>query len=155
MDAITRMLIEHECRKLSDLYCKHLDHRSPEEFANLYAEDAVYKPAVQPDPIVSREKILAWFHTYPATRMVRHLSTNQVVEVIDENNAKGTSYAITFREPDPQEGKISSQSTPRAVVEYVDTYKRTDDGWKFASRYYNIDFLQADETNRPPRTHSL
>jgi hypothetical protein len=155
VDAITRMLIEHDCRKLSDLYCKHLDHRNPDGFASLFTEDAVYKPAIQPVPIETRARILEWFHTYPADRTVRHLSTNQVVDVIDERTAKGTSYALTFREAKPEEGKISSQTNPRAVVEYVDTYRRTDDGWKFATRYYNIDFLQADETNRPPRTHSL
>ncbi len=75
--------------------------------------------------------------------------------MIDETTAKGTSYAITFREPDPKEGEISARSNPRAVVEYIDTYKRTTDGWKFSSRFYNIDFLQADETNRPPRTMSI
>lgn len=155
MDDITRMLIEYECRKLSDLYCRYLDHKDPDAFANLYTEDAVYKPAIQPDPIVGRTNILEWFHKYPTTRLVRHLATNKLVEVIDENNAKGTSYAVTFREPDPKDGRISVRASPRAVVEYTDTYRRTDDGWKFASRYYNIDFLVEEESNRPPRTTGL
>lgn len=155
MDALNRMLIEHECSKLSDLYCRHLDFRDPEAFANLYTEDALYKPAIQPAPIVGRARILEWFHTYPANRTVRHLATNKLIEVLDADNARGTSYAVTFREPDPRDGEISSRSTPRAVVEYVDTYRRTEDGWKFATRYYNIDFLQGDEPNRPPRTAGL
>lgn len=155
MDDVTRMLIEYQCAKLSDLYCKYLDHRDPEAFANLYTEDAVYKPAIQPVPIVGRDNILSWFHNYPAARFLRHLATNKLVDVIDENTAKGTSYAVTFREPNPKEGEISSRSSPRAVVEYVDTYRRTEDGWKFATRFYNIDFLVAEETNRPSRTTSL
>lgn len=151
MDDISRMLIEHQCGKLADLYCKYLDHKDPEAFADLYTEDAVYKPAIQPVPIVGRDRILEWIRAYPSSRMVRHVSTNQIVEVIDQNSAKGTSYAITFREPNPQEGEVSTRTAPRAVVEYVDTYRRTADGWKIASRYYNIDFLEGEETNRPSR----
>lgn len=155
MDPLARMLIEHECGKLSDLYCKYLDHRDAEAFAGLYTEDALYKPAIQPKPIIGRDSILAWFHTYPADRTVRHLATNKLVEVIDETTARGTSYALTFREPSPQDGKISERTTPRAVVEYVDTYRKTGSRWKFSSRYYNIDFLVAEESNRPPRTESV
>lgn len=149
LDDISRMLIEHQCARLSDLYCEHLDHRNPDAFARLFTEDASYKPAIQPTPIVGREDILRWIHSYPKDRFVRHLATNRLVEPIDGNSARGTSYALTFREPNPREGAISIRSMPRALVEYVDTYRRTEDGWKFASRYYNFSFLDNEETNRP------
>lgn len=149
MDDLARMLIEYQCAKLADLYCEYLDHRNPEAFADLYTEDAIYKPAIQPVPIVSRVKILEWIHAYPKDRHVRHLATNRLVEVVDENRARGTSYALTFREPSPKSGIISGRSMPRSVVEYVDTYRRTGQGWKIATRYYNFSFLQEDETNRP------
>lgn len=155
MDEISRMLAEHQCQKLSDLYCRHLDYKDPEAFAAIFTEDAVYKPAIQPRPIVGRDNIRQWCHDYPSTRFLRHLSTNQIVEVLDETRAKGTSYAITFREPDPRPDQISGRSTPRAVVEYVDTYRKTGDGWKIATRFYNIDFLDSEETNRPKRTNAL
>jgi hypothetical protein len=35
------------------------------------------------------------------------------------------------------------------LVEYTDTFILTDGGWRFATRFYNIYFLQADEENRP------
>ena len=119
---------------------------------DIYAEDAVYKPAVEPEPIVGRAAILDWIRAYPSHRLGRHVATNQSVTIIDADNATGRSYAIVFREPEPKEGVISSNVTPRSLVEYADTYKRTPEGWKIAKRFYNFDFLDAQETRRPPRT---
>lgn len=155
MDDLTRMLIEHSCQKLSDLYCRHLDYKDPDAFAAIFTEDARYKPAIRPEPVVGRANIRQWCDEYPSSRFLRHLSTNQIVEVIDETTARGTSYAITFREPEPKAGAISIRSTPRAVVEYVDTYRKTGEGWKIATRFYNIDFLDAEESNRPGRTTGI
>lgn len=149
MDDLARLVIENECQKLATLYCTHLDHLNPEAFANLFAEDALYKPAVEPEPIAGRAAILEWIYRYPKARLGRHLSTNQIVEVIDENNAKGSSYAVVFREPNPQPDVLSDRVTPRSMVEYTDTYRRTPEGWRFARRFYRIDFMQAEEARRP------
>jgi SnoaL-like domain len=149
VDELRRLAIENECRKLTILYCQYLDHPNPEAFAELYTEDALYKPAVEPVPIQGRAKILEWIRNYPKKRLGRHLATNQIVEVLDENNATGSSYAIVFREPNPQEGVLSARVIPRSVCEYTDTYRRTSAGWRIASRSYEIDFLQEEETRRP------
>jgi hypothetical protein len=154
MDDLSRLAIEHECQKLMSRYCNHLDHGESEAFAGLYAEDAVYKPAAAPEPIVGRAAILDWARAYPKHRLGRHLSTNQVVEVEGPDRATGSSYAVVFREPDPQAGVLSTRVVPRSVVEYRDEFRRTDEGWLFASRYYTIDFLQAEESNRPDRPAS-
>lgn len=149
MDEMKRLVIENECRKLTILYCQHLDHPDSGAFANLYAEDALYKPAVEPIPIVGRTKIREWMSNYPRHRLGRHMATNQLIDVIDENNATGSSYAIVFREPNPEEGVLSGRVTPRSVAEYSDVYCRTAEGWKFARRTYQIKFMQEEETRRP------
>lgn len=149
MDDIQRMLIENECRKLTVLYCRHLDHLDPEAFADLYTEDAIYKPAVEPVPIVGRTNILAWIRKYPDVRLGRHVATNQLVDVVNEDEATGTSYAIVFREPNPEMGVISTRVIPRSFVEYKDIYRRTEKGWAIASRFYRFNFLQDEEARRP------
>lgn len=149
MDDIARMAIEHACTKLTILYCRHLDHLDPEAFADLYTEDALYKPAVEPEPIVGRSNILAWIRRYPKERLGRHLATNQIVDVIDADTATGSSYALVFREPAPADGLISTRVTPRSMVEYKDSYRRTPQGWRIAARIYRFNFLQEDETRRP------
>ena len=149
MDETNRVVIENECRKLTILYCQHLDHIDPEAFANIYTEDALYKPAIEPVPIIGRANILAWIHRYPKHRVNRHCAMNQLVEVIDENNATGSSYVVNFREPNPQAGVLSARVTPRSVVEYTDKYRRTEQGWRISSRTYQILFMQEEETRRP------
>src|SRR4051794_14246617 len=139
-DDLKRLIIENECKKLTVLYCHHLDHADPTAFASLYSNDASYKPAVEPVPIAGRAKIREWMEKYPKHRLGRHVAANQIVEVIDEDNARGTSYAVVFREPDPEVGVVSSRVIPRSVVEYIDTYRRTAEGWRFASRSYEIYF---------------
>ena len=149
MDELQRIVIEHECRKLMSLYCHHIDHQDAEGFAGLYAEDAYYKPAAAPAPILGRPAILDWIKAYPGHRLGRHLTTNEIVEVVDAEHATGSCYAVVFRDPDPQPGVLSDRVTPRSVCEYRDEFRRTADGWRFSRREYRIDFLQAEETNRP------
>lgn len=149
MDDARRLFIENECRKLTILYCQHLDHLDPEAFAGIYTEDAIYKPAAEPQPIVGRAKILEWIHRYPKHRLGRHCAMNQLVDVIDEDHAVGTSYAVVFREPNPQPDVLSARVTPRSMVEYTDKYRRTSQGWRIASRVYRINFMQEEESRRP------
>jgi len=149
MDSIDRVVIEHDCIKLMSLYCHYLDHPDPDGFAGIYTEDAMYKPAARPEPVYGRTAIRDWMAAYPADRLGRHVSTNQVVTVVDEQHATGRSYAIVFREPSPQEGVVSDQVTPRSVVEYFDQFRLTDEGWRISERYYQVQFMQADEPVRP------
>jgi len=149
MQDTQRLIIENECRKLTILYCQHLDELNPEAFANIYTEDALYKPAAEPIPIIGRERILEWINRYPKHRLGRHCATNQLVNVIDENNATGSSYAVVFREPNPQPGILSSRVTPRSFAQYTDRYRRTPEGWLIASRTYQVHFMQEEETRRP------
>jgi hypothetical protein len=149
MNPAQRMLIEHECRKLMVAYARCLDRGDAEGFANLYTEDAMYKPAINPEPIYGRQAILQWAYAYPKGRLTCHISTNEFVEVVDETHATGSAYCVTFREPIPRPDAVSDAVTPRAVVEYFDTFLRTDEGWRFASRYYQMRFMQPSETNRP------
>jgi hypothetical protein len=149
VDDVQRLSIESECIKLANLYCWYLDRPDSAGFASIYTEDAIYKPAIEPVPIVGRAAILAWIEAYPKDRLGRHISTNQIVEVIDEDNASGVSYAIVFREPEPQDDAISTRVIPRSVLEYVDSYRRTTEGWKISERYYRVLFWQAEQTVRP------
>ena len=149
MDALNRLTIENECHKLAVLYCWHIDHLDPQAFADLYTEDAHYKPSVEPEPIVGRQAILRWIEGYPKDRLARHVSTNQYVEMVDDDHAVGTSYAIVFREDQPQAGAVSVNSAPRSVVEYVDRYRRTPGGWRISERIYRMLFLEDGAALRP------
>ena len=143
MNDLTRMLIEHECRRLMLLYCQHVDHLAPEAFANLFTEDAYYNPAAHPE-MNGQAEILNWIKAYPKNRRARHCSVNQLVNVVDAENATGTSYAMVFRQEDPLEGTPSPNVAPRAIVEYRDKFRHTAKGWRIAERQYQYDFLKTE-----------
>lgn len=149
MDELRRMLIEHQCRKLMVRYCYHIDRRDAAGFAGIFTEDGMYKPAAEPAPLHGRRAILEWVRAYPPDRFGRHVCTNALVEVIDEDHARGTSCGVVFREPQPRDGEISTRVTPRSVIEYFDTFRRTPHGWRIASRYYQVQFMEAGESIRP------
>jgi hypothetical protein len=149
MNDLERMLAEHQCSKLMTLYCHYLDHPDPDGFAGIWAEDGMYKPAALREPMYGRQAIRDWMAAYPRNRLGRHVTTNQLVQVVDEDHATGRSYAVVFREPEPREGVLSSQVVPRSVVEYFDEFRRTDEGWRIAERYYQVQFMQAEEKVRP------
>ena len=89
-----------------------------------------------------RDEILTWISDYPRDRLARHVSSNQVVDVIDSDNAKGRSHAVAYRQEQPVAGTPSEKVVPRAIVEYYDTFRRTADGWRIASREYQYTFLK-------------
>lgn len=149
MDIVRRLEIEHACSRLATLYCHHIDHGNAEGFVDLWTEDGVYQPAARSEPIVGRDAIRQWVRAYPAHALTRHVTANHLVEVVDEDTAVGTSYTLVFREPHPVPGEISSRMSPRSFVEYVDSYRRTPDGWRFARRVYRFLFLQEGEPTRP------
>ncbi|MBC9226488.1 hypothetical protein GL325_09155 [Aeromicrobium sp. 636] len=149
MNDLDRLCIEHECTKLMTLYCLHLDHPDADGFAGIFTQDALYKPAARPEPVRGRYAIRAWLEAYPRDRLGRHVSTNQVVDVLDEDHARGRSYGVVWREPEPRAGVVSSNVSPRSLVEYFDEFVRTDEGWRISFRYYQLNFMHADEVVRP------
>ena len=64
--------------------------------------------------------------------------------------SSGKSSLVKALLPGSQPSIDVAGGTTRSLVEYTDTYRRTAEGWKIATRYYNFNFLQADEPRRPP-----
>ena len=91
-----------------------------------------------------RAEILNWIKVYPRNRLARHCSTNQIVDVIDADNAVGNSYAMVFRQYDPVEGVPFGNVTPRSLSDYKDKFRRTEDGWRIAERQYQYGVLKEE-----------
>jgi len=143
MDAVQRMLIQQECAGVIVQYAHKVDHLDVEGFVNLFTKDAVYKQAAQDKPWIGHDQIRAWIKTYPRDQTVRHVASNILVDVIDENHAKASSYTTVYKSAPNQAGQPSPRTTPRCVVEYLDEFIRQPDGWKIKSRHYNYQFFNA------------
>jgi hypothetical protein len=134
MDDIQRLIIERACESLVIDYAVHLDHKRPDAFAGLFTDDAHFKHPRLQDAIIGSAKIRQWLAAYAPDILIRHVTANIRVHVVDADHATGTSYTTAYRLAG-HNGKLPApQPGPYCIVEYEDRYRRTRDGWKIAHR---------------------
>lgn len=131
-----RLRIAAECSKLPLLFAQYADNGDHAALAALFTEDCIFARPFQPDyPFHGRERVQAIFRDRPPI-LVRHIVTNVLVEVISEQEAKGTNYLTMLS------SHVSVQPPQEAGGLYVggfeDHYVNTPEGWRFASRYGQV-----------------
>jgi hypothetical protein len=139
MTELERMQIEWECGRLIKAYCNHVDERNYEAFIALFTEDARWETQ-SGGYMQGHSEFRAYLERRSATSLVRHVSTNALVEAIDDTHARGQSYITLFRDSDYNGIGTSAQIAPVLVGEYHDTYIRKDGQWFFESRFTKIIF---------------
>jgi hypothetical protein len=142
------MLIEHSCCRLIHKYAFGIDHRDIEGFVNIFTKDASYKLALEPKALIGHDAIRKWLTNYPPDMLVRHVPSTMVVDVIDANNAVGTSYTAVYKQPHHSGDKPSGRTLPRGVVEYHDTFVRAPEGWRIKARENIFLFFNEDGVPR-------
>jgi ketosteroid isomerase-like protein len=149
MDDLARLLAERECGKLPLLFAKYADNGDHAALAQLFTEDCAFARPFQPDhPFYGRDRVQAIFRDRPPI-LVRHIVTNVLVEVISETEARGTNYLAMLSshasiEPPQEAGALY-------VGGFEDTYVKTADGWKFATRAGRVALhLGGSMPNIPP-----
>lgn len=129
------LAIEHACVRLQTQYCVCADCCDIEGFVSLFTEDASIKVPEHP-AFVGRAAIRASMQALAATGVtMRHIMTNSLVDVRDNNNATGLCYLIAYGSTAPADASgWRPMETPGTVGHYEDEFRRTSDGWRFASR---------------------
>lgn len=129
MNAEQRRAIEQDCARLIALYANLNDAARWDDVAALYSQGGrMARPTAPDDWIEGRDAILAAFLARPA-RTTRHICSNVVVDVLNENEAVGTSAMLLFTgEPAPKVGS------------FHDRFIRTEAGWRFSERRGSMTF---------------
>ena len=133
MNDLERLAIEHACMKLMVGYCVHADHDQADEFAALFAEDGVWVQGSGGE-IRGRDALRAYIRGRPGRTLTRHMITNLLVDVVNDNAATGIAYALVFRDRDYDGSGSAAMRAPGSVVEYRDEFTRTPEGWKIQRR---------------------
>ena len=76
-------------------------------------------------------------------RMSRHVCTNLLIDVIDENNATGVVYVTLFRHDGDPARRVSYRGLPDVIGEYRDSFVRTAEGWRFKRREIHVSFSKS------------
>lgn len=140
---LQRLLDENACEKLISEYCHLVDFGNASAIADLFTSDGSWTgPGVT---MIRQEDIRAGFERREAVakRQSRHLCTNVLIRV-NGDEATGLCYLLNFRH-DSSTGVAESpapSSLPKYVGEYRDLFVRTTDGWRFATRRFDLAFLR-------------
>ena len=127
MERLDRFEAELACSRLVALYGRASDGGRGVE--DLFAEDGVLHIYQR---LQGREAMRAARELRPKNMLTRHITTDVVIDMVDEDHARGSCYVTAYVLP---EGG-SELGLPAVVGEYTDEFVRTEAGWKFASRVF-------------------
>jgi hypothetical protein len=145
----TRLRIELECTRLQQRYAVYADHREGEKFTELFAEDGSVEVPDAP-PFVGHDAIRASIEALNALPLTyRHVITNSVIDVVDEDHATGICYLVVFNsDASADESGARPMRLPSTVGEYHDTFRRTAKGWRIQTRRLERVFRNPEDPMR-------
>lgn len=134
------------CERLSMDFMSFVDARRYEELVALFVPDGVFgNPA---GTARGHAELRAFMERRPAGIVTRHLCTTVRIEPPVNGRTTGSSAAMMFRaETAAAPGAVPQAPSVAAVVDYADSFVKTADGWRFASRSASLVF---DLLAQPP-----
>lgn len=132
MNDSERRTIEQQCRDLVVQLCQLSDHGEREKSVDLFTADGTWIRGGK--PFKGRAEMLQSFRSSP-TQVIRHLTSNILITVKDDNSAEGVTYYLAFHnDPGTAEPKLPLPLEPFSLGEWHDKFTRTPAGWRFSHR---------------------
>jgi hypothetical protein len=135
MDALQTLLAENEIMGLKARYCRFLDTKDWDGLTSLFLEDAVLD--VEQDtgnpPIHGRAGIIEQIRVAVIDAATSHQVHTPEISLMSNDRAEGI-WAMQDRVVwHPSKSPIPGVASITGYGQYHETYRRLDDGWKFAS----------------------
>ena len=133
MNDSERRTIEQQCRDLVVQLCQLSDHGEREKSVDLFTQDGTWIRGGK--PYKGREEMLQSFRGSP-TQVIRHLTSNILITVKDDNAAEGVTYYLAFHnDPGTAQPKLPLPlEPPFSLGEWHDKFVRTPAGWRISHR---------------------
>ncbi|MDB5392844.1 MAG: hypothetical protein JWM91_350 [Rhodospirillales bacterium] len=127
-----RFAIEQACARLVTAFHVHIDAFEHDAVLALFAEDATWIHPMA-GKLQGHNEFKAYLDSKSTQPTAMHITTNILIDVIDENHAKGRAYYSFYYDG---EGRNPAPITgPMAVGQYRDEFVRTGKtGWRFFFR---------------------
>jgi ketosteroid isomerase-like protein len=107
-----------------------------DRFASLFTEDGAWRMPHIEEELVSREKIRAGVERLRPTWEYFVQSVHQGTLDLDGDTAVGRSYVSEF-------GRFRDGRSQLNYSIYHDRYQRTEEGWRFKERLYEVRYLDS------------
>lgn len=132
MEALRQLLIERECERILLQSMWNTDFGQAARTADLFVPDGVMfvGPTVLRGQAAIREALAR--RQAMTGRVSRHVATNVLITVEDEDHAAGSCYITVYRHDGEREAGIAPLDGPQSVGQHDVRFVRTPDGWRFA-----------------------
>ena len=133
MDEARRRAIEWDCTRTLTRFINALDAGDYETMAGLMAENGVWlRPG---GDAIGPAGLLEAMRDRPRDLIIRHVISNVLVEVIDEDNATGITYLTVYRHrgPAPQDGPAPVSGVHMVGVSH-NRLVRESGGWRISEK---------------------
>ncbi|MET0658015.1 MAG: nuclear transport factor 2 family protein [Steroidobacteraceae bacterium] len=145
LDDLQQLRIERECERLALRYTHFIDRGEAQKVVDLFTKDGEW--VVDATCLSGEDALRKFFAGRQAlkSRTSLHVVTNHLVEVIDADHARGTSYLVHFVDDEDRgaEPRAMEKQPVRAGL-YHDEYERTQDGWRIKRRQVTSTFVRSD-----------
>ncbi|MDN5842933.1 MAG: nuclear transport factor 2 family protein [Alcaligenaceae bacterium] len=132
MTGLERICIEHDCATLIAAYCNAVDARDHAAVVGMFTDGGTLRRPLE-GALTGHAAIRAFFDGLPTVPR-RHVSSNVVVTVIDNDNATAISYLTAYASTHVNDKGIAPLSPTYLIAEYRDRLTRDGGRWKFAER---------------------
>jgi len=126
--------IQQACETVSIQYARYLDAKDWQNLPSVFAPDGVWE--VLSNRMEGRDAIRDYWKARTAewapTHGRLHQIANQVIDVIDRDHARGSSYAVVYFFDTAENANRSL--APVLIARNNDEFVRTAEGWKLKSR---------------------
>jgi ketosteroid isomerase-like protein len=139
-DLVQRLVDENAIRRLALRYAACVDAQDANGFMALFAPDAVLWSINSRKNLnyVGSEEIGAVLDLLKHYEKTYHMVFNHLIE-FDAQGATGVVYSTANHLQRAQDGGLSAYVT---TITYRDRYARDGDGWLFANREINTQFIE-------------
>ncbi len=124
--------IEWDCQKVWRQYYHYSDNHEFEKALDLCTEDVTWLD------LKGREEIVEALHAAMGSDTIRHVTTNMVVTVIDENHAEARAYNTIHYARDAlrrdMDGPIPFMG-PNRLIDHQAEFRRVGDDWQIVRHW--------------------
>lgn len=138
MNPEDKLHCEQACTRLCTDFAWTVDNGDYAAFVALFAPDGVFERAGQASR--GHAAIRSFLDARPTGRVTRHACTNIRIDMTGPDTATGSCCALMFQAPAEKDAPLPLPVSAPWVVDYLDEYVRTADGWKFKHRRTTIVF---------------
>jgi hypothetical protein len=133
MTQIDEIVAERDCTKLIHNYFEMVNPLDTEGVLALFSETAVVERTGSRPMRLEGKGAIRQYLTTPQLQAKAYLAQNIIIDVLDDDNARGSCLAVVVSAQERPDSSLPSGKL-HLILRYLDQFHKTEDGWRFSCR---------------------